>query len=101
MTIEEIRTLDNDALEERMASIKTELENEDADLEALNSEIDAIEERKASIKAEVEERAKVIEEVIATPVAEPVVVPKRFSGTSRTDIPWNMSWQGWCFLLSN
>lgn len=77
MTIEEIRTLDNDALKERMASIKAELENEDADLEALNSEIDAIEERKASIKAEVEERAKVIEEVIATPVAEPVVVEER------------------------
>lgn len=77
MTIEEIKTLDNDAIETRMAEIKDEMNAENADLDALNKELDAIEERRASIKKEVEQRAKVVEEVIAQPKAEPIIIEER------------------------
>lgn len=77
MTIEEIKTLDNDAIETRMAEIKDEMNAENADLDALNKELDAIEERRASIKEEVEKRAKVVEEVIAQPKAEPIIIEER------------------------
>lgn len=77
MTIEEIKTLDNDAIETRMAEIKDEMNAENADLDALNKELDAIEERRASIKKEVEKRAKVVEEVIAQPKAEPIIIEER------------------------
>ena len=77
MTIEEIKALDNDAIETRMAEIKGEMNAENADLDALNKELDAIEERRASIKEEVEKRAKVVEEVIAQPKAEPIIIEER------------------------
>lgn len=77
MTIEEIRTLDSDAIETRMAEIKEEMNAETADLGALNSELDAIEERRASIKKDIEERAKVVEEVISQPVAQPIVEERK------------------------
>ena len=77
MTIEEIKTLDNDAIETRMAEIKDEMNAENADLDALNKELDAIEERRASIKKEIEQRAKVVEEVIAQPKAEPIIIEER------------------------
>lgn len=77
MTIEEIKTLDNDAIETRMAEIKDEMNAENADLDALNKELDAIEERRASIRKEVEKRAKVVEEVIAQPKAEPIIIEER------------------------
>lgn len=77
MTIEEIRTLDSDAIEMRMAEIKEEMNAETADLGALNSELDAIEERRASIKEEIEQRAKVVEEVISQPIAEPVIEERK------------------------
>lgn len=77
MTIEEIKALDNDAIETRMAEIKDEMNAENADLDALNKELDAIEERRASIKEEVEKRAKVVEEVIAQPKAEPIIIEER------------------------
>lgn len=79
MTIEEIKNLDNDAIEVRMAEIKNEMNLEDADLEMLNAELDAIEERRAIIKAEVEERAKEMAQVIESPVAEPIMVEERKS----------------------
>ena len=77
MTIEEIKALDNDAIEKRMAEIKDEMNAENADLDALNKELDAIEERRASIKEDVEKRAKVVEEVIAQPKAEPIIIEER------------------------
>ena len=77
MTIEEIKALDIDAIETRMAEIKDEMNAENADLDALNKELDAIEERRASIKEEVEKRAKVVEEVIAQPKAEPIIIEER------------------------
>lgn len=79
MTIEEIKNLDNDAIEVRMAEIKNEMNLDDANLEMLNAELDAIEERRAIIKAEVEERAKEMAQVIESPVAEPIMVEERKS----------------------
>lgn len=82
MDIETIKTLDNDAIEMRMAEIKNEMNNDDADLEMLNKELDAIEERRAVIKAEVEARAQEIKEVIESPVAEPIIVEERKTMTN-------------------
>lgn len=58
MTIEEIRELTAEQVETRLAEIKTEIDAEGADLEALNAEIDACKERRDSlIKAEEERKA--------------------------------------------
>jgi HK97 family phage major capsid protein len=63
MTIEEIKNLDLEAIEARIAEIKTSLEDENSDFEALNAELDAIVERKSVL---VEEQRKAdIEAVIA------------------------------------
>lgn len=52
----EIKTMAIEDIEERMSAITAELENEDADLEALNKEVDELNERKAELKKEAEER---------------------------------------------
>lgn len=58
MTIEEIRELTAEQVETRLAEIKTEIDAEGADLEALNAEIDACKERRdALVKAEEERKA--------------------------------------------
>ena len=49
MTREEIMALGAEEVEERAASIMTEMESEDADLDALKAEAEAIEERRAAI----------------------------------------------------
>ena len=65
MTIEEIREMNAEQVEARLAEIQTEIDAEDADLEALNAEIDACKERRESlIKAE--EERKVLADKIAT-----------------------------------
>ena len=57
MTIEEIKELGLEALEQRSAEIATETAEADKEtLEALNAELDAIEERKAALVAEAEQR---------------------------------------------
>lgn len=57
MTIDEIKTLDIDALERRADEIAEETRTADADqLEAITAELDAIEERKNVIIAEMEQR---------------------------------------------
>lgn len=57
MTIEEIKALGIDGLEKRMGEIKVEMENDDANIEALTAEVDAIEARKAELKKASEQRA--------------------------------------------
>ncbi len=84
MTIEEIRNLDKEAIEARMAEIKNEMEADDADLEALNKELDAIEERKATIKAEVEARALEVKEVIESRNTIEEITPKENIMETRT-----------------
>lgn len=65
MEFENIKTMNAEELETRAAEIAAETANADAEtLECLNAELDAIEERKAEIKMEIEERAKKVEDVI-------------------------------------
>ena len=61
MTREEIMALGAEEVEERAASIMTEMESEDADLDALKAEAEAIEERRAAI---IEERKQAAEAVL-------------------------------------
>lgn len=61
MTREEIMAMSAEEVEERAASIMTERETEDADLDALKAEAEAIEERRAAI---IEERKQAAEEVL-------------------------------------
>lgn len=64
MTREEIMILGFEDLEKRSAEIAAETVEADKDqIEALNAELDAIEERKAALKIEVEERKKTAEAV--------------------------------------
>ena len=65
MTIEEIREMNAEQVEARLAEIQTEIDAEDADLEALNAEIDACKERRESL-AKAEEERKVLADKIAT-----------------------------------
>ena len=70
MSIEEIKNISAEECEARIAEIRSEMNAEDADLEALSAEVDAIEERKSLlIKAEEERKAlasKVANEQTAT-----------------------------------
>ena len=66
MTREEIMSLGFEDLEKRAAEIAAETADADKDqIEALNAELDAIEERKAALKLEVEEKRKAAEAVAA------------------------------------
>ncbi len=70
MSIEEIKNISAEECEARIAEIRSEMNAEDADLEALSAEVDAIEERKSLlIKAEEERKAlsaKVANDVTVT-----------------------------------
>ena len=48
MQIEEIKNISAEECEARIAEIKNEMNDENADIEALSAEVDAIEERKKS-----------------------------------------------------
>lgn len=61
MTREEIMALGAEEVEERAAAILSEMETEDADLDALQAEAEAIEERRAAI---IEERKQAAEAVL-------------------------------------
>ena len=65
MNIEEMKM---DDIEVRSAQIKEELEKEDADIDALTTEVEKLEARKAQILEEVEQRKALLEEVNATAV---------------------------------
>lgn len=62
MTREEIMALGAEEVEERAAAIMSEMETEDADLDALQAEAEAIEERRAAII--IEERKQAAEAVL-------------------------------------
>lgn len=63
MTSEEIKVLDNEQIEARLAEIKASLEDDTADFDALSAEVDLINARKAEL--EIETRKADIENVIA------------------------------------
>lgn len=64
MKRDEIMRLGMDGIEARMGQIRTEMEQDDADITALTDEVDALEERKNAIKAQAEAR-KALERRIA------------------------------------
>ena len=66
----EIREMTINDIETRAAEIRTEMEAENADMEALNEEVDALEQRKAEIRAEVEARKAFAEEIATGAVGE-------------------------------
>lgn len=59
----EIKDMTINDIEARAKEIREAMKAEDADLDALTAEVDALEERKAEIRAEVEARAKEAEQV--------------------------------------
>ena len=70
MTIEEIKVLSGENCEARLAEIRTELNDEDADIEALSAEVDAIEERKAELVKAEESRKALAEKVAQSATTE-------------------------------
>lgn len=64
----EIREMDLEQVETRLAEVKDLLNVDGADLESLETEIRGLKERKAEIKAEIETRKKEVEEVVTSGV---------------------------------
>ena len=54
MKLEEIKALDLAGIEQRMSEIRTEIDTDGADIDALTAEVDAIEARKKELKANAE-----------------------------------------------
>lgn len=76
MTIEEIHGISAEECEARLAEIKTEMNAEDANIEALSAEVDAIEERrKALISAE--EQRKALADKVASDVTAPIIEERK------------------------
>lgn len=64
----EIREMDLEQVETRLAEVKDLLNVDGADLESLETEIRCLKERKAEIKADIETRKKEVEEVVTSGV---------------------------------
>lgn len=64
----EIKEMDLEQVETRLAEVKDLLNVDGSDLESLETEIRALKDRRAEIKAEIEERKKEVEEVISSSV---------------------------------
>ena len=76
MSIDEIHGISAEECEARLAEIKTEMNAEDANIEALSAEVDAIEERrKALISAE--EQRKALAEKVANNATAPVIEQRK------------------------
>ena len=76
MSIEEIRSISAEECEARLSEIKTEMNAEDANIEALSAEVDAIEERrKALITAE--EQRKALADKVANDVTAPIIEERK------------------------
>lgn len=79
----EIKEMSMEQLEERLSQIATEKDAEDANLDALMDEVKAIEERKAEIKAQIEERNAQAEAIAKA--TEPTTVIKEFKETEKME----------------
>ena len=64
----EIREMDLEQVETRLAEVKDLLNVDGADLDSLETEIRALKDRRAEIKADIEERKKEVEEVLTESV---------------------------------
>ena len=85
MTIEEIKALDIEALNQRVADIKVEMESEDSDIEALSAEVDAIEQRQMELKIAAKEAAEKRAAVAADQMAE-VIEERKEEDIKMTDM---------------
>jgi HK97 family phage major capsid protein len=85
MTIEEIKALDIEALNQRVADIKVEMESEDSDIEALSAEVDAIEQRQMELKTAAKEAAEKRAAVAADQMAE-VIEERKEEDIKMTDM---------------
>lgn len=68
MNIEEIRNLNVEGVEHRMNQIREEMNGENADIDALSSEVDALEERRNTIRnlrSQAEERSRLASRIAA------------------------------------
>lgn len=65
MTPEEIRALTIEGVEQRIAAIRTEMESESADIDALTSEVDALETRRTQLHDMAQRRAQLRNRVAA------------------------------------
>lgn len=59
----EINEMNMEQVEERLAQIRTEIDGENADIEALNAEVDSLIERQSAIRAEAEEKRGLLDKV--------------------------------------
>ena len=59
----EIKEMTMEQVEARLAEIKTEIDGEGADIEALSAEVDALEERQSAIRAEAAEKRSLLDKV--------------------------------------
>lgn len=59
----EIKEMTMEQIEERLAQIRTEIDGEDVDIEALNAEVDSLIERQSAIRAAAEEKRSLLEKV--------------------------------------
>lgn len=76
MKIEEIKSLSAQECEARLAEIKTEMNAENADIEALSAEVDAIEERRKALM-QAEEQRKALAQKVATGATATTIVEGR------------------------
>lgn len=69
----EIKDMSMEQVEARLAEIKTEIDGEGADIEALSAEVDSLEERQSAIRAEAAEKRSLLDKVAkmkTTPIAQ-------------------------------
>lgn len=59
----EINEMNMEQVEERLAQIRTEIDGENADIEALNAEVDSLIERQSAIRAAAEEKRGLLDKV--------------------------------------
>lgn len=74
----EIKEMQMSDIEQRSLEIEEELKKEDADIDALTTEVEELEARKAEILEEVEQRKKEMEEALKnSEEIEPIEVEER------------------------
>ena len=76
MKIEEIKNISAEECEARLAEIKTEMNAEDADIEALSAEVDAIEERR-KVLVTAEEQRKALAEKVANDMTATIIEERK------------------------
>lgn len=72
MTIEEIRSLTIEGVEQRMAQIRTEMNDPNADIDALSGEVDALEERRNALRQQAEARSHLASRIASGQTGNPI-----------------------------